>query len=410
MQYPSPNRPRAVKLINHIGRGARAMGIRLPSLRIDKLMAQASRETGLSDYGDACCQDGLKQLITALETEAQLSQIGRVAAHAMLVTELSKRLQLIDYRKRRPEVAQQTIKRPLFVVGLPRTGTTILYELLAQDPAHRAPISWEVAQPIPPAQADTFSTDARIADVEKGDSRVETLAPGFRAMHETGARLPQECVSILASNFVSDQFGAVFQIPAYRRWTRHWDMESSYRWHYQFLQHLQVDFMKQRWVLKTPAHINYLDAIVAQYPDAAIVQTHRDPMDVIASVSSLACTLHGAFSDDISPEVVGRCEIEHFSEAVQQGMAQRDAMPDEESRFFDVYFEDIVSDPISAIEKLYQHFAFELSHEAAQAMTTYLDNRPRDKHGRHRYTLEDFGLSRDADGHLFADYCARFGL
>lgn len=410
MQYPSPNQPRTVKLINHIGSCARTAGIRLPSLRIDKLVAEASKKTGLSDFGDDCYREGLEQLIMALENEAQLSQIGRVAAHGMLVTELRKRLQLIDYRKRRPEVAQQAITRPLFVVGLPRTGTTILYELLAQDPAHRAPISWEVAQPIPPAQADTFHTDPRIAEVEKGDSQVETLAPGFRAMHETGARLPQECVSMLASNFVSDQFGAVFQLPDYRRWTRHWDMASSYHWHYQFLQHLQVDFMKQRWVLKTPAHMNYLDTIVAQYPDAAIVQTHRDPMDVIASVSSLACTLHSAFSDNIKPEEVGRCEIEHFSEAVKQGMAQRDAMADEDSRFFDIYFEDIIGNPVSAIEKLYQHFDFEYSDEAAQAMTTYLDNRPRDKHGRHRYTLEEFGLSREVDGHLFADYCARFGL
>ncbi|WP_101758837.1 sulfotransferase [Oceanicoccus sp. KOV_DT_Chl] len=215
---------------------------------------------------------------------------------------------------------------------------------------------------------------------------------------------------MLASHFISDQYGASFFIPGYRRWALDQDMGAAYQWHYHFLQHLQVDYMKERWVLKTPPHLAYLDSIVNQYPDAAIVQTHRAPMDVMGSTASLACTLHSAFSDDIDPIAVGLSEVEYFAEMIKRGMAQREAMPDRESRFFDVQFSDIIRDPIAEIEKIYRHFDFEFTDIARSAMQHYLDNRPREKHGKHHYTLEQFGLNRDKHGPLFSDYCQRFGL
>jgi hypothetical protein len=201
-----------------------------------------------------------------------------------------------------------------------------------------------------------------------------------------------------------------FFIPEYRHWMLNQDMTAAYCWHYQFLQHLQVDYSKQRWVLKTPPHLACLNTLVKQYPDAAVIQTHRDPMDVIGSISSLSCTLHSAFSDDIDPIEVAAGEVEFFSEMLKVGMAQRDAMADKDSRFFDVQFSDIISDPIAIIEKLYHHFGFYFSAEARQAMQDYLDNRPRDKHGRHQYTLKDFGLSREKHGSLFSDYNQGFGF
>jgi hypothetical protein len=187
-------------------------------------------------------------------------------------------------------------------------------------------------------------------------------------------------------------------------------MSAAYAWHQQFLQHMQVDYMEQRWVLKTPPHLAYLDALIKQYPDAAIVQTHRAPMDVLGSISSLSCTLHSAFSDDIDPIATGQAEVDYFSEMLRMGMEQRAAMSDESSRFFDVQFNDIISDPIKVIEKLYAHFNFNFDAIVRQAMQDYLDNRPRDKHGEHHYTLQKFGLSEEQHGALFADYCKRFNL
>jgi hypothetical protein len=271
-------------------------------------------------------------------------------------------------------------------------------------------MSWEVAKPIPPAMAVNFSTDPRIEEVEKALAKTEMLAPGFKAIHEIGARLPQECVAIQASHFISDQYGATFYVPAYRRWSIDQDMTSCYRWHSQFLQHLQVDYHKSRWVLKTPGHLPYLDAIVAQYPDAAIVQTHRDPMAVMGSISSLACTLHSAFSNHIDPVKTALSEVSHFAEVLGRSLAQRDAMPDQQSRFYDISFDEIISNPISAIEAMYEHFAFEFTEEAQSAMVNYLKNRPRNKHGTHNYTLQQFGLSQEQHGPLFKVYCQRFGL
>jgi hypothetical protein len=411
MQYPSPDQPMAIKLINHLGRGLKKLGIEKPPLLpTDTIIRQAKKQTGLSDFGDESFTAALEKLAQSLEMEAKLSLLGRFAVHGMLLDNLKLRLRLTEYRKQRPEIALQQITRPLFVVGLPRTGTTILYELLAQDPAHRSPSTWEVAQPIPPAQRQTFHTDPRIAEVEKSIAKMEFLAPGFQSIHAMGATLPQECVALLAPHFISDQFGVSFHIPEYRHWTLEQDMTAAYQWHQQFLQHMQVDYMERRWVLKTPPHLSYLDTLIQQYPDAAIVQTHRAPMEVLGSISSLSCTLHSAFSDSIDPAATAQAEVDYFSEMLRLGMAQRAAMADEDSRFFDVQFNDIISDPIKVIQKLYAHFDFDFSDKVCLAMQDYLNNRPRDKHGEHHYTLEKFGLSQQQHGPLFANYCKRFDL
>lgn len=401
----------AIKLINRMGRGLKKLGIERPSLLpIETMIRKVKEQTGLSDFGDESFMPALDKLAVSLEREARLSQLGRIAVHGMLLDNLKLRLNLTEYRKQRPEVGQQKIIRPLFVLGLPRTGTTILYELLAQDPAHRAPSTWEVAQPIPPAQRHNYHTDFRISEVEQQVKKMESLAPGFQAIHAMGAELPQECVALLAPHFISDQFGVSFYIPEYRHWTLEQDMTAAYQWHQQFLQHMQVDYIEQRWVLKTPPHLAYLDTLIKQYPDAAIVQTHRAPMDVLGSISSLSCTLHGAFSDDIDPIATAQAEVDYFSAMLTLGMEKRASMTDEDSRIFDVQFNDIISDPIKVIEKLYGHFDFDFSDIVRVAMQDYLDNRPRDKHGDHHYTLEKYGLSQQQHGQLFSDYCKRFDL
>jgi hypothetical protein len=408
MSHPPASRPRAISAINRLGRGLQVLGLKVPSLDPRILMATASRRSGLEDFGDLSFIPALEVLVNGLESEARLSQIGRIATRVEILNGLTRRLQITDYRKQRPEVAEQRIERPLFVLGLPRTGTTILYELLAQDPIHRAPMSWEVAYPLPPAQAATFETDARIAKVDKEFGQLDRLAPGFKAMHEIGANLPQECVALFAAHFLSDQWSAAYCLPSYRRWSLTQDMSAVYRWHRQYLQHLQVDYARPRWVLKTPAHLAYLKALTTEYPDAAIVWTHRDPMDVMASLSSLVCTLRGAFSDHIDPAGFAAQEVEYFSSVLAMGVTQRRAMSDEASRFFDVSFRTILSDPLSAVDAIYRHFGFELSDHARDRMQRYLRARPRDKHGKHVYSPEQFGLSQQRQGALFSGYCEAF--
>lgn len=409
MQYPSPDRPFAIKAINKLGGLVQSRFLRAPGLDPEKLIAKARKRTGLSDFGDDSFREGLERLVAALEGEARLSQIGRIGTRANLLGKLCTRLKLIDHRKRHPEVARQEIARPVFLLGLPRTGTTIFYELLAQDPAHRCPMSWEVEEPMPPAQPETYATDPRIESVEKQLGQVEVLAPGFKAMHEIGASLPQECVAIWATQFWGDVFGAPYHLPSYRRWTLEHGAVEAYRWHHDFLQHMQSGYALTRWVLKTPPHLAYLNELVNQYPDAAIVWTHRDPMAVIGSVSSLACTLHSAMSDHIDPMVTGQHESDYFSTLLKRGLEQREAMPDEDSRFFDVAFKDIITDPVAVIEKMYAHFGFEFSDDLRGRMHSYLADRPRAKHGKHQYELADFGLSKERHARLFSEYCERYG-
>ena len=215
-----------------------------------------------------------------------------------------------------------------------------------------------------------------------------------------------------SSHFMCVLWGAQFFIPSYDEWLREQDGSGAYRWHRMFLQHLQVDYSKPRWVLKTPGHLPFIQTIVDEYPKAAFVQTHRDPMRVVASMSSLACSLRSALSDEVDPAQTAANETTHYARMLKTGMEQRDRIEAQEGpgRFFDVQFEDILKRPLEVIEELYGHFGFEWSLDVRNRMHTYLQNRPREKHGKHSYTLEEFGLSREQHGPLFADYCERFDV
>jgi len=399
--------PAYIKLVNRLGRGLVKAGLRLPALSDDRLLDSARRRTGCNDFGDDSFRSGLARLTAELEDHAQLSQVGRLAAHFNLVENLCVRLQLVNYRARHPDIARQSIHQPLFITGLPRTGTTILFELIAQDPAVRSPASWEVAKPVPPPRYESYQRDRRIKSVDRFMGQLETLSPGFQAVHAIGARLPQECVYIFASQFASEQFGYMFDIPRYRAWLLEQDMTTTYRWHAHFLQHLQAGFARERWVLKTPSHIGHLRYLLAQYPDAAIVWTHRRPLDAMASFSSLASRLQSAFGERMEPHAVGTHEFTHFASIVRAGIEQRRGLG--EQRFFDASFSAICADPIAVVGDIYAHFGIPFSRDAHTRMRDYLRHHPRHQYGRHDYRAADFGLDATREESLYADYLSRFG-
>ncbi len=402
----NPNQPVYVKLINRIGEQLRTAGYNKPDLNADLLIKQAKKKTGLQDFGDTSFRDGLDILTAELNDQAQLSQIGQIAAYFNLLDHLCVRLRLIDFRGRQPQVTRQIIKRPLFITGLPRTGTTMLYELIAQDPSFRSPASWEVTRPFPPPKKISYTSDRRIQGVDRMLALAEKLSPGFRAIHAIGAKLPQECVYILASHFISEQFGYMYNIPKYRSWALTQDMTASYQWHAHFLQHLQVDFGTGNWVLKAPAHLAYLKYLVAQYPDARIVWTHRRPLEAISSFSSLVCKLQSGFSNAINPLAIGEHEARHFSKIVSAGMSDRGAL--DQRQVFDVRFSALCSDPISVIASLYEHFEMPLSGEAENRMRQYLRQNPRHLYGRHTYSPENFGLDEIRERELYSEYVSCF--
>jgi len=398
--------PVYIRLANHLGAGLAGAGLDIPALDTERLLSRARRKTGLADFGDESFREGLARLVAGLNDEAQLSQVGRIVAHYNLVDHLCVRLRLIDYRKARPEVAQKPVKRPVFILGLPRTGTTILFELLGQDPAMRSPASWEVARPLPPPAMATYDSDPRRRQVARLLPVMETLAPGFRRIHAIDAHLPQECVYLLASHFMSEQFAYMYNLPSYRQWLLEADMGPTYRWHHDLLQHLQVDCPGDHWVLKSPAHLGYLDTLLGQYPDACTVWTHRRPLEAMASFSSLTSTLHGGFSDRVDARVTAEQEVSHYARVVEAGLAQRQHAGD--AQVLDIGFGDICADPISVIQQIYSHFSLRLSPDALQKMQQYLRDRPRDLYGKHEYSASRFGLRPDIEAGYFAAYLDRF--
>ena len=402
-------RPLAIATINAAGKLLQKMGFKR-ELRADELMQQAMQNRGLHDFGGTDFLPALENLCVALESEAALNTIGRSIARQSLLNLLQRRLDIVNYGKQNPGIEHQKIIRPLFIAGMPRTGTTILYELLSQDSNHRFPISWEVEHPIPPASEESLYTDTRIEQVEAQFNQVEQLVPGFRAIHEMGPTLPQECVAILASHFMSEQWIVSYNMPEFRHWLMQQDFTGAYQWHKRCLQVMQSGYGEgKRWLLKTPPHIGYLETILDVYPDACIVQTHRDPMQVLASLSSLTASLRSLASDSIDPVAIGRDEVANWQTFLQRGMDARSKLAEKHSQqFFDIRFDDILQRPIAVIESMYRYFGFEFSDELRQKMQTYLDNRPRDKHGKHEYSAGDYGLDPERDGEQFSAYMKRY--
>jgi len=407
---PPPHRPLPLRLLNGVGRLAFHVTGKLPRLDEASLLEAARRRTRLSDFGPERFRDGLRVLLRSLEEEGALNAMGRIVARAQVVHALAVRLRLVDHRRRHPELAEIRIPRPLFVLGLPRTGTTILYGIIAQDPAHRSPASWELADPLPPPERATYDTDARIARTEADLDQFRKLVPHIDSIHPMGARLPQECLVIMAYDFHSLQYELCFNALSYQTWYLAQDLRPTYRFHHEVLQLLSSRAPAQRWVLKSPQHVASLDALLAEYPDALIVQTHRDPVKVLPSVSSLHYALRTATSDTLDPHAVGEEQSRLWSQALSRAIATRERLPQHAAQFVDVQFEEILRDPMSTVRRIYRHFDMPLAEEAEQRMKAFILDNPRDKHGAHHYTAAMFGLDAQRIQTQFADYYARFDV
>ena len=309
-----------------------------------------------------------------------------------------------------PEIAAQPVRAPLFILGLPRTGTSILHELLAQDPANRVPMTWEVMHPWPPPEAATFETDPRIAAVERHFAGIDRVLPDFKRMHPMGARLPQECVALTAHDFATMIFHTTHRVPSYQAWLEAADLRWVYASHRRQLQYLQWKAPADRWVLKSPGHLWALAALLAEYPDARIVQTHRDPLTVIASLTSLVTVLRSLASDAVDPLEIARDWTERLARGLDLATRVRAEHALPPSQVLDVHFRDFMADPIGTIGRLYAHFGLVLSADAEARMRRFLAAHPSDKHGAHTYTLAATGLDPDVERRRYAGYQGHFGI
>ncbi len=291
-----------------------------------------------------------------------------------------------------PRSPRRRSSRPIFIVGQPRTGTTILFDLLAQDPALRPPLTWEVDAPLPVPRPDTYETDPRIAETQATLEMSEQIIPGFMSWHPMGAQVGQECVRITASQFCSMIFSVQYRLPTYYKWLLYEaDHRHAYRYHRIFLQHLQSGVSGQ-WLLKSPAHLWTLDSLVETYPDAVIVQTHRDPLKVISSISALTNHLRRMASDETSIADCAQQSCEEIVVGLQRGMTLREALPP--GQVIDVQFADFMRDPFATIRSLYGRLDRELTPVAEQRMREHLAAHPGDGGGG-RYSWADTGLDAE---------------
>ena len=403
-----PRLPLPLRALNLAGRAARAVGLPLLDLDPEALLAAAAARSGLSDFGDARFRAPLRLLFESYERDASLTAFGRLLVRRDAQRLLENRLHLQDAWTRHPEILGGEIRAPIFVLGLPRTGTSILHELLAEDPANRVPMTWEVQRIWPPPERASFETDPRIAEAERHFSGVDQVLPDFKRIHRMGARLPQECVALTCHDFSSLVFHTSHRVSSYQEWLDAADLRFVYESHRRQLQYLQWRCPAERWVLKSPGHLWALGALLAVYPDARIVQTHRDPLRVVASLAHLVTVLRGMGSDAADTREIGADWTRRLADGLERTIAVRlsGALPPE--RVFDVQFGEFVGHEIATIRRIYDHFGLGLSSEAEARMSRYLAANPKDGQGAHRYALGQAGLDAATERKRYAAYQEHF--
>jgi hypothetical protein len=399
-----------IKAFNLFGRMLERAGVPVARLEPEPLMAEARAQAGLDDFGDDEFREPLRRVLEGYETEAKLTPLGRLAARRDTLSLLINRLRLVEDRKRHPAIAHETIRRPLFIVGLPRTGSTLLHHLLAQDPASRVPRAWEVMFPSPPPERASYETDPRIRRAEAQLRWLDRMAPEFKAIHPLGAGLALECIAIMSYSFLSSRFHTTYHVPSYQRWLEQQDLRPAYALHRRVLQHLQWRTPAERWILKAPSHLHGLEALFETYPDAVVVQTHREPLVVLASAASLTAVLQGAFTDRLDLGEIGLEVTHRWANGLERAMHLRQSGRVPGDRFLDVHYHELLADPIAVIKKTYAHFDMPFTDEAERRMRRHLAANPQGKNGAHRYSLATFGLDPEALTHCFKAYREHFGI
>jgi hypothetical protein len=381
-------------------------------LMAPEFVALARRRTGLGDFGDTQFAGPLRRLLSACSAESDLSLVGRMATKWDIVRFLSNLLRLRAAEVARPGILSEPIDRPIFITGLPRSGTTFLHRLMLTDPANRAPLVWETIYPYPNGIG---SSEQRIARVARQLRTFEVLAPEFRALHPLDARSPQECSEIAAHVFRSLRFDTNYHIPSYRTWMDA-DVERhlpAYRFHRRFLQHLQsqdrATRQPGRWVLKCPEHLFALQALRTVYPDAKLIFVHRDPLRVLVSQARLTEVLRRPFTRGVNRTQIGRDESTRWLDGTRRMMEVGDdaGLPDPVCH---VHHIDLIADPVATVDAVYRHFGEQMPAAAAAGIEQYVKAHPNGGYGRHEYRATDYGLDPEKAQTRFRPYMLRFGI
>ena len=375
------------------------------SLDADALVAAALRRSGRSQFSDTSFIEPLHRLLRAYHEEAELSAFGRYAARFDVTRCLNNLLRFDAAEEADPSILARRIERPVFITGLPRSSTTFLHALLAQDFSNAVPRCWQLIYPYP-WRTRFFDRDLRRICVELQFRIFGLFTPGLGGLHPLAADTPQECTDITAQVFQSLRFDSTHHIPSYQNWIDRHGHSGAFRFHRRFLQHLDAQAPGRRWILKSPDHVFALDAIRSAYPDANIIFLHRDPLSVVASCVKLTELLRRPFTRHIDRKELGRQVTSRLVASANQMTALAGA---DGGRILHLHYKDVVSAPMDAAAAVYRHCGFAMDDDARLRMQAWL-GRPRGHRPRRRYDLTEFGVDPDSLRESFARYMEVFAV
>jgi len=380
-------------------------------MNADEIVAAAVEQTGLEHFGDAetpSFREGLETYVASLDEEARLNELGGLALPPAVTAALVNRLKVVDWAKQHPEVREERIEAPVVVVGMFRAGTTLLSNLLDQDPANRALLAWESQDSAPPPTPETRRSGPRVDAAQGGVDMLEMLNPAISAIHHEAASDPTECIAVMGQAFQSISWEAVANVPTYGAWWRAADDRPAYDYHRLVLQVLQSGGVRGRWTLKSPHHALALDALVDTYPDARLVLLHRDPVALVGSVCSLVKVMSSTFSDADHRDYIAAHWQDTLEEMVRRIDDFRSRRP--EHPVLDVAYADLARDPLGTLTSVYDGLGLEPGPGAFAAVERHLAEHPRREFGSHSYDVGEFGLTDAGVRARFRGYSERYDV
>ena len=397
-----------LRALNLAGRGLEAFGLPIPKLSVETIVSAAERQAGVENVTHDSYREPLERYLRAVDDEAELSAFGRLAVRTMLVSSIASRIRLAHWAHTHPEVEEEVIDQPWVILGLPRTGTSLLSILLALDPTSRTLLHWEGSDPIPPPTIASGGEDPRIAKTARELAQLLKLNPALAAMHPFGATIAQECVALFMYDIRTLGVETQAFVPGYGRWLETCDMAPAYAQHKLALQALQHAAPTGRWVMKTPNHLWCIDTLMDFYPDARVIWTHRDPGIVATSLSSLVNALQGMFTHRRDPKPVAEEWLAKTRHALESGMKSDAERPSDWCQH--VRYVDLVKDPIGTVQRIYAVHGETVSPLHQRRMEAWLREDSRETIGRHVYDPKDFGWTYDDLAEKFVDYRERYHI
>lgn len=395
--------PATLRTANAVGALLERCGIVPFTLDAGRMLDRSERVSGFA-LSDPMPRDGLAMLVGSLESEADLSLFGKVAMRSALQRAADARHRIERAFAEHPEIADEPIRNPVFIVGAPRSGTTILHALLHLDRDHRAPLCWECLLPYPAPRPTDHVADKRVDTVRREFDGIFRLVPDFRKKHYMAADSPQECLAITALNFISFQFLAQAYLPSYHEWFVDADQEQNLRWHRRFLQFLQSGGVRRpRWLLKSPVHLMRLRELFAVYPDAQVIVTHRHPDRIVPSTASIVSSMRSLYSDHEDTSRTGREQLRIWADYFDRFLRDR-SQHDGRAQIVDVLFDDFVRDQMAVVESIYARFGWQLRAEDRARMERFLLEEPQGKHGVHEYSLAQIDVTPAEIEREYANY------